>query len=195
MRFIEGDSLKEAIERFHRTREESDATSKPPFDSLEFRQLLRSFVDVCNAIAYAHSRGVLHRDLKPANVMLGQYGETLIIDWGLAKATGRSDPRRTESGGTPLLPTSGSSIEQTEAGIAMGTPAYMSPEQAWGRIDELGPATDLYSLGTHSLPSSQAARRLRAGMSSRSCRAFDLAPSIRHGRSWRTCPGLSRPSA
>ena len=92
------------------------------FDSLEFRRLLRRFVDVCNAIAYAHSRGVLHRDLKPANVMLGQYGETLIIDWGLAKATGRADPGHGETEGTPLLTTSGSSIEQTEAGTCSAHP-------------------------------------------------------------------------
>ena len=94
MRFIEGDSLKEAIERFHQDRKAADGQSDNDFASLRFRQLLRRFVDVCNAIAYAHSRGVLHRDLKPANVMLGQYGETLIIDWGLAKATGRAEPMR-----------------------------------------------------------------------------------------------------
>jgi eukaryotic-like serine/threonine-protein kinase len=146
MRFIEGDSLKEAIERFHRARS-GDTTLKRPFDSLQFRQLLRRYVDVCNAIAYAHSRGVLHRDLKPANVMLGQYGETLIIDWGLAKATGRADPDISDSTAQALVPASGSSIEQTEAGTALGTPAYMSPEQAGGRIKELGPASDGYGLG------------------------------------------------
>jgi eukaryotic-like serine/threonine-protein kinase len=84
MRFIEGDSLKEAIEQLHRARLAGDAAPQQPFDSLELRRLLRRFVDVCNAIAYAHSRGVLHRDLKPSNFMLGKYGETLIIDWGLA---------------------------------------------------------------------------------------------------------------
>ena len=60
--------------------------------ALALRQLLRRFVDVCNAVAYAHSRGVLHRDLKPANIMLGPYGETLVVDWGLAKVVGRDEP-------------------------------------------------------------------------------------------------------
>jgi serine/threonine protein kinase len=64
----------------------------PLFSSLEFRNLLGRFLDVCNAVAYAHSRGVLHRDLKPGNVMLGQFGETLVVDWGLAKVVGRSEP-------------------------------------------------------------------------------------------------------
>ena len=82
MRFIKGDNLKAAIERFH-------ATEPVRFDSLEFRQLLGRFVDVCQAVAYAHSRGVLHRDLKPGNIMLGKFGETLVVDWGLAKVVGR----------------------------------------------------------------------------------------------------------
>ena len=82
MRFIRGDSLKEAIERFHKM----DVPGRDSGErSLELRGLLGRFVDVCNAIAYAHSRGVLHRDLKPGNIMLGKYGETLVVDWGLAK--------------------------------------------------------------------------------------------------------------
>ena len=146
MRFIEGDSLKQAIERFHDSSGHSQEEPRA-YDSLAFRQLLRRFVDVCNAIAYAHSRGVLHRDLKPANIMLGQYGETLVIDWGLAKATGRSEPGVDSASASPLLPASGSSIEETEHGSTIGTPAFMSPEQAAGKLDELGPASDLYSLG------------------------------------------------
>lgn len=144
MRFVEGDSLREAIARFHA----SGATrNRGEYRSLEFRQLLARFVDVCEAIAYAHSRGVLHRDLKPDNVMLGRYGETLVVDWGLAKTLGGRDTVGGEPTESALVPPSGDSHDPTLAGTALGTPAYMSPEQAEGRLDELGPATDVYALG------------------------------------------------
>lgn len=137
MRFIQGDSLKEAIERFHKA-------GKPNFAGSEFRQLLGRFIDVCQAIAYAHSRGVLHRDLKPGNIMLGKFGETLVVDWGLAKVVGTKE---VEHGDRTLNISSGSSSTPTVQGEAIGTPAFMSPEQATGKLDELGPATDVYSLG------------------------------------------------
>src|SRR5262249_16936361 len=92
----------------------------------------------------AHSRGVLHRDLKPGNVIVGRHGETLVVDWGLAKLTGKSDPSSDERS---LTPSSGSGGSATQSGSALGTPAYMSPEQAEGRIDRLGPRSDVYSLG------------------------------------------------
>src|SRR5262249_53596644 len=114
--------------------------------TLEFRKLLGRFVDVCNAIEYAHSRGVLHRDLKPGNIMLGKYGETLVVDWGLAKAVGRQEAS-TSTGDGSLRPTLGTDSAMTLTGCAIGTPAYMSPEQAGGRLDLVGPATDVYSLG------------------------------------------------
>ena len=85
MRFIKGTSLKNAISAFHGGDAEGRGRSTW---SLELRQLLSRFVDVCNAVAYAHSRGVLHRDLKPANILLGPFGETLVVDWGLAKIIG-----------------------------------------------------------------------------------------------------------
>jgi tetratricopeptide (TPR) repeat protein len=101
-------------------------------------------VDVCEAIAFAHGRGVLHRDIKPGNVIVGRHGETLVVDWGLAKATGRSEPG---SGERTLIPSSASGSAETLPGSALGTPAYMSPEQAGGDLEALGPRSDVYSLG------------------------------------------------
>jgi eukaryotic-like serine/threonine-protein kinase len=140
MRFIKGDSLKEAIEHFHH----GDAAKSTPGErTLELQKLLRRFLDVCNAIAYAHSRGVLHRDIKPGNIMVGHYGETLVVDWGMAKVVGTREGAPEET----LRPPSASGSSETLPGAAIGTPAYMSPEQAAGRLDELGPASDVYSLG------------------------------------------------
>jgi serine/threonine-protein kinase len=141
MRFIRGDSLKEAIDRFHT---DESLNSDPGRRSLELRKLLRRFTDVCNAIDYAHSRGVLHRDIKPANIILGKHGETLMVDWGLAKAVGRADR---ESGERTLMPSSASGSAETLPGSALGTPAYMSPEQAEGDLQRLGRHSDVYSLG------------------------------------------------
>src|SRR5437588_4407658 len=142
MRFVRGDSLKEAIARFHSDR--AAAARGPGRRSLELRKLLRRFLDVCNAIEYAHARGVLHRDLKPGNIIVGKHGETLVVDWGLAKATGRSEPGMDER---PLMPSSASGSAETLPGSALGTPAYMSPEQARGDLEHLGPRSDVYSLG------------------------------------------------
>ncbi len=141
MRFVKGESLKEAIERFH-TAAHRNVTVR----MLGLRNLLNRLIDVCNTIEYAHSRGVLHRDLKPSNIMLGKYGETLVVDWGLAKALGERDTEADETELT-LIPSSGSGSSETVAGSAIGTPAYMSPEQAEGRIEKISVASDVYSLG------------------------------------------------
>ncbi len=104
-------------------------------------RLLGVFVKVCDAVAYAHSRGVLHRDLKPANVMVGEFGEVLVMDWGLARVTGRGEePVETDRSSDPQAP------DRTTDGNVPGTPFYMSPEQASGVV-ELGPASDVYALG------------------------------------------------
>lgn len=157
MRFIRGQTLHDAIKAFHAP---SDATQ--PLNSaqknLELRKLLQRFIDVCEAIDYAHSRGVLHRDLKPGNIMLGRYGETLVVDWGLAKAGGEStaQPKQTtrassiepvEFAEPQLSPSDSHESTPTQMGFVPGTPAYMSPEHALGRIDLMGPASDVFSLG------------------------------------------------
>jgi tRNA A-37 threonylcarbamoyl transferase component Bud32 len=143
MRFIRGETLQDAIARLHQKPRLALGQS-----DLEFRQLLGRFVAVCNAVAYAHSRGVIHRDLKPSNVMLGPYGETLVVDWGLAKAVGRDPMEDSKGPAEPsLVPVLSDSDAVTQAGAALGTPAYMSPEQAAGRLEQLGPRSDVYSLG------------------------------------------------
>jgi formylglycine-generating enzyme required for sulfatase activity len=143
MRFVRGDNLADAIKRYHQAdRAGGDRSAR----ALEFRGLLGRFVDVCDAVAYAHSKGVLHRDLKPDNIMLGRFGETLVVDWGLAKAVGKADPTL-PGDDEPVTPTSSGSSIETLPGKALGTPAYMSPEQAAGDLDRLGPQSDVYSLG------------------------------------------------
>jgi tRNA A-37 threonylcarbamoyl transferase component Bud32 len=143
MRLIQGDNFKSAIERFHQAGTPALGAGRR---ALEFRRLLGRFLDVCNAVAYAHSRGVLHRDLKPGNIMLGKFGETLVVDWGLAKTTGRAEQVR-PCAEQALMPELTGNVQPTQTGERLGTPAYMSPEQAAGRLDELSPASDVYSLG------------------------------------------------
>jgi tetratricopeptide (TPR) repeat protein len=137
MRFVRGETLQDAVHRLHAGQA-----------GYSLRGLLTRFIAVCNAVAYAHSRGVIHRDIKPSNVMLGPYGETLVVDWGLAKPIGRESDSQTAvaSGEVTLRPLSGSG-SHTLAGAALGTPAFMSPEQARGEVANLTPATDVYSLG------------------------------------------------
>jgi serine/threonine protein kinase len=142
MRFIRGESLEDTVERFHQADEKRD----PGARALELRQLIGRVIDVCQAIEYAHSRGILHRDIKPANIMLGKYGETLVVDWGIAKLMNQPESESVVDEGT-LRPVSASDTAETQMGTTIGTPQYMSPEQATGRLDLLGPHSDVYSLG------------------------------------------------
>jgi serine/threonine-protein kinase len=143
MRFIEGESLKRAIARHHASR--LTVVADRGLQALALPNLVRRFLDVCNVISYAHSRGIVHRDIKPSNIMLGPYGETLVVDWGLAKPVGlskepwdRPEPVRERKPQNSLgSPTIG----------PIGTPSYMSPEQAAGAHDQVSFPSDLYSLG------------------------------------------------
>jgi eukaryotic-like serine/threonine-protein kinase len=141
MRFIQGKSFQEAINEFHKSNPVKDVQT---YVSREFKSLLRTFIELCSAMYYAHEHGILHRDIKPDNVMLGKFGETMVVDWGLAKVLGRSsNETRQEFDNLALRKLDG----ETMVGAVLGTPAYMSPEQAKGLLDELTPASDIYSLG------------------------------------------------
>lgn len=112
-------------------------------------ELLPRFLDLCHAIAYAHNRGVIHRDIKPDNVMIGSFGETVVIDWGLAKIKGKADVYAAELKETVriLKDEPASSSAQTLYGTILGTPHFMSPEQAKGDIDSVDERSDVYALG------------------------------------------------
>lgn len=138
MRFVHGRTLVQASRDYHRARR---AGAEEP---LGLVSLLSAFVAVCNTVAYAHSRGVIHRDLKGENVLLGDFGEVLVLDWGVAKVLGDTDEdgrMRLEGQCLPAEAT------QTVQGDIVGTPAYMAPEQAEGRLDLIDSRTDIYGLG------------------------------------------------
>ena len=142
MRLVRGETLKERIRKFHN----AGSISRQP---VPFRQLLNHFVRICDIVAYAHSRGVLHRDLKPSNVMLGKFGETLVVDWGLAKPiepSGESQPRGARRGRS-CGRSPAAACKGTMHGATLGTPQYMSPEQALGQLDRVGRVSDVYGLG------------------------------------------------
>ena len=139
MKLVRGESLKERLEhlRGRVMRGGSD-------DSFSLHERIDVFRKICDAIAFAHSRGVIHRDLKPENVMLGEFGEVQVMDWGIARVTGRAD----RSGGEAVISDRvEEGIARTMDGAVAGTPAYMSPEQARGEIAKIDQRSDVFSLG------------------------------------------------
>jgi serine/threonine protein kinase/formylglycine-generating enzyme required for sulfatase activity/uncharacterized Zn finger protein (UPF0148 family) len=138
MKMVKGHTLEEVIEGL----DKEDPAFTEHFDLSE---LLNIFLKVCDAMGFAHAKGVVHRDLKPANIMIGSFGEALVMDWGIAKIVTREE-EVAEGDASPLLESS-MPQERTLEGQIKGTPSYMSPEQASGRISEIDQRSDIYSLG------------------------------------------------
>ncbi|QEG21621.1 serine/threonine-protein kinase [Mariniblastus fucicola] len=139
MRFVGKRTLSNAIEEHH------DLLAAGETGVVCLHRLLSVFLDICQAIAYAHSRGVVHRDLKPDNVALDNFGQVIVIDWGLAKVLEEGELATKLTSGANL---SESALLQTMEGEAVGTPLYMSPEQAAGELDKIDHRTDVYGLGS-----------------------------------------------
>ncbi len=141
MRFVAGRQLGEAALANHAERAAGRA------DPLELRRLLQAFICVCETIAYAHARGVVHRDLKGSNIVLGAFGEVVVLDWGLAKLLDEPDPETGNNGVVPPLDLDDTEPDCTRPGQAIGTPGYAPPEQIRGQIDRVDRRSDVYGLG------------------------------------------------
>jgi serine/threonine protein kinase len=145
MRFIRGKTLSQAVGGFHEKRARGESAR------LDLVELLQAFVGVCNTVAFAHERGVIHRDLKGSNIVLGEFGEVILLDWGLAKLVDRADSDEPafdpDATGAWTGNSAPAEVALTGAGQALGTPGYMAPEQAEGRLDKIGKVTDVYGLG------------------------------------------------
>jgi len=142
MQFVRGETMQQSINQFYEHAPGWGAHRR----NLEFRNLLSHFVTVCNTIAYAHNRGIIHRDLKPENVIIGRYGETMVVDWGLAMPVDRDETARA-SGEKTLFPSNHEVRQRQATDHGAGTPAYMSPEQAAGQ-NAMSVSSDVYSLGS-----------------------------------------------
>lgn len=136
MKLVKGEDLEKILEK-------KSAKEENYHRKYDRASLLRIFIDVCNALAYAHDHNVIHRDIKPANVMIGKFGEVLVMDWGLGKVIGT--PEEMDVTGQSVIPMKSAGL--TADGVVMGTPAYMAPEQAAGKLSEMDEKTDIFSLG------------------------------------------------
>jgi serine/threonine-protein kinase len=163
MKLVEGQTFAQAIRAVHLGIR--DGAWPEETGQWTFPRLLQAFQRICEAMAYAHARGVVHRDLKPHNVMVGEFGEVYVMDWGLAKAvgappstppaggrTGTGAPASNPPSGPPGLPVNTTPraaglLNETNYGQMLGTANYMPPEQARGEVSRIGPESDVYSLG------------------------------------------------
>jgi serine/threonine-protein kinase len=137
MKEVRGRTLGQVIQAVHSVSSPAGWQASPGGWTL--RGLVRVLARVCEAVGYAHSRGVVHRDLKPSNVLLGEFGEVQVVDWGVAKVVGVPDPA-----GEPVVT---DRDDVTRMGEVIGTPAYMAPEQAYGWIDRIDARSDVYAIG------------------------------------------------
>ena len=154
MKFVEGRTLEALVADARAAAAEGRAD-----ESLSLPARLEHFLKVCDAVHYAHDKGVIHRDLKPANIMIGRHNEIYVMDWGICRlfrqpdaaadsaAVDRADPEGAAGGHDPAPAIDASGGHATQAGAVVGTPRYMSPEQAQGLSQRLGPASDQYALG------------------------------------------------
>ena len=143
MRFVDGKTLRAAIDEFQQQSIQLSESNR----RLKFVELVRFLISVCQTVAYAHSKDVVHRDIKPENVMLGEFGATFLVDWGLAKRVGAADDDLSTGSTEPVDPIVSKDVRLTRPGMAFGTPAYMSPESARGQHDLDPRGSDIFSLG------------------------------------------------
>jgi len=136
MKLVRGRTLRRRIEELH------ESTVSPSQRRVEFRALLGVLLSVSRTVSFAHSRQVLHRDLKPDNIIVGDFGETTLLDWGLAKSFNHSDDAAGPAAAADVV-----GVFETQQGAVLGTPAYMSPEQAAGNNEHVDERTDVYALG------------------------------------------------
>lgn len=145
MKLVKGETLLCAIQKHHAARSPDGlpcSAERMTAESLSMQRLMSVFLNVCDALSYAHSRGIIHRDLKPHNIILGDYGEAIVLDWGLARKLDQKDDEALS-----VQITDEGQNDPTQAGAILGSPPYMSPEQVAGQIEFMDQRTDVYGLG------------------------------------------------